>query len=83
MSQGTQNGREHMRIELTPDQIQTDDPANNQGIEIGVAGFQHDPTANDDNPTQVFIEVRNGMLAVHIWDGTSEDPVTHKIIGLQ
>jgi hypothetical protein len=44
------------------------------GLEIGVKGFRGDPTADDSQPTQVFIEVYKGKLSVHVWDGSSQDP---------
>ncbi len=44
------------------------------GLEIGVKGFRGDPTADDTQPTQVLIEVYEGKLSVHVWDGSSEDP---------
>jgi hypothetical protein len=49
------------------------------GLEIGIKGFETDPSANDDSPTQVYIEIYEGVLQVHVWDGTSQDPQTIKI----
>ena len=40
-------------------------------LEIGVKGFRCDPTGVD--PTQVLIEIYDGKLQVHIWDGSSQD----------
>ena len=43
-------------------------------LEIGVRGFRGDPTADDNQSTQVYIEVYKDKLSVHVWDGSSEDP---------
>jgi len=48
-----------------------------QGLEISVEGYMGD---GGQVPTQVFIEYHDGQLAVHVWDGTAEYPITH-IIG--
>ena len=34
------------------------------------------PTDAENEPSQVFIEVYEGQLRVHVWDGTSQEPVT-------
>jgi hypothetical protein len=47
-----------------------------KGLEIGVIGFQSNPTDTEDEPSQVFIEVYEGQLRVHVWDGHSQDPAT-------
>lgn len=49
------------------------------GIEIGVKGFQSDPSCDPSEPTQIYIELYEGKLHVHVWDGSSEDPQTIKI----
>jgi hypothetical protein len=59
-----------MRVEFENDCLGSDSNA----LEIGVKGFEGDPTADDSQPTQVFIEVYEGTLSVHVWDGSSEDP---------
>jgi hypothetical protein len=46
------------------------------GIEIGISSFESNPTDAEDQPSQVFIEVYEGQLRVHVWDGHSQDPVT-------
>lgn len=46
------------------------DSNNGGGLEIAVAGFQGD---TGKNPVQIFVEWYNGKLAVHLWDGSSED----------
>lgn len=43
-----------------------------RGLEIGVSGF---PGDGAKSPCQVFIEVYQGVLQIHVWDGTQEDPV--------
>jgi len=45
-----------------------------KALEIGVKGFQGNPTADDSQSTQVFIEIYEDKLSVHVWDGSSEDP---------
>jgi len=47
-----------------------------QGLEIGVLGFQSNPTDAESQPSQVFLEIYEGQLKVHVWDGYSEDPTT-------
>ncbi len=47
-----------------------------EGLEINVEGFQHDPTSADSEPTQIYVEIYEGKLRVHVWDGSSEDPRT-------
>ena len=46
------------------------------GLEIGVKGFMGDPTAADEDPCQVYIEIYEGKLRVCVWDGSSQDPQT-------
>ncbi len=43
-----------------------------KGLEISVSGFKGD---NSEEPAQVFIEVYEGKLRIHVWDG-NEDPCT-------
>lgn len=64
------------RIVADPDEINHDKHAP-CGIEVEVPGFQGNPT--EGKPTQVFIEVYEGNLQVHVWDGKSENPHTHII----
>jgi hypothetical protein len=47
------------------------------GLEIAVDGFAGDSGVK---PTQVFIEFYDGKLAVHVWDGSSEDATTRIVI---
>jgi len=47
-----------------------------QGLEIGVLGFQSNPTDAESQPSQVFLEIYEGQLKVHVWDGLSQDPTT-------
>ena len=61
-----------MRIELDADSLGTGP----DGLEIGVKGFKHDPTAVDEHPTQLFLEVYEGKLRIHVWDGDNESPTT-------
>jgi hypothetical protein len=58
-----------MRIEFNPDQIGTGKNA----LEIGFHGFKANPADDDGYPSQVLIEVLEGKLHVHVWDG-SPDP---------
>ena len=44
------------------------------GIEIGISGFESNPTDAEDQPSQVFIEVYEGQLRVHVWDGHVPGP---------
>jgi len=59
-----------MRIEFDNDTLGSGPAA----LEIGVKGFQGDPGSDEGRSTQVFIEVYEGKLSVHVWDGSSEDP---------
>ena len=59
-----------MRIELNADSL----GINSQGLEIGIKGFKSSPTDVDSEPTQVYIEIYEGKLRVHVWDGSSQDP---------
>ena len=43
------------------------------GITISVPGFQANPADRDDE--QVFIEIYDGKLQIHVWNG-KEDPTT-------
>jgi hypothetical protein len=45
-----------------------------KGLEIAVEGF-----AGFEN-AQVYIEIYEGMLQVHVWDGSQEDPVSQTFI---
>lgn len=57
-----------MELILQPGQI-----AYPQGLTITVKGFNGD--TGHEVPSQVFLEVLNGVLRVHVWDG-GEDPVS-------
>lgn len=61
-----------MKLSLSKEQL-----AHPGGLEIAVEGFKGD--ASSKNPVQVFIEFYNNKLAVHVWDGSSEDCKTHLI----
>jgi len=56
-----------MKLELKPQEI-----AHPHGLEIAVDGFTGDPTGV--KPSQVFVEVYEGKLRIHVWTGESEDP---------
>lgn len=64
-----------MRIEISPEQAKYE----NGGISVCVRGFRHDPNTGPEEGEQVYIEVYEGKLRVHIWDGSSEDPITTAI----
>lgn len=63
-----------MRIELDPKQIRG---ARGEGLEIVVKGFNGCPA--DELPAQVYVELYEGRLKVHVWDGSSEGPQTTTI----
>jgi len=65
-----------MRLELRPEQISGE---KGNGLEIGVPGFNSSPADAEDHPSQVYIEFYEGKLAVHVWDGSGEDPQTIRI----
>jgi len=48
-----------------------------RGLEIAIEGFAGD--VGGVTPVQVFVEVYNGQLQVHVWDG-GEDPAQTIII---
>lgn len=56
-----------MKLELKPQEI-----AHPRGLEIAVDGFKGD--LGGVKPAQVFLEVFEGTLRVHVWTGESEDP---------
>ena len=55
-----------MKIEFNEDEL----GSGKDGLEIAVKGFK-----GYEN-SQVYIEVYEGKLAVRVWDGMQEDPVT-------
>jgi hypothetical protein len=57
-----------MKLRLTKEDVE-----HSNGLKISVAGFAGESGSFDQ--TQVFIEFHEGKLLVHVWDGTSEDPV--------
>jgi hypothetical protein len=62
-----------MKLSLCPQDLVEDG-----GLEISVSGFKGDPGWQ---PSQIFVEyyAADGgakKLRIHVWDGTSEDPVT-------
>lgn len=63
-----------MRIELNKEELAN--TTGHTGLEISVKGFQGDAGAI---PTQVYIEYYEGKLAIHVWDGSSQDCHTHII----
>jgi hypothetical protein len=60
-------GEWKMKLILKPEEI-----AYPNGLEIAVDGFTGDP--GGVKPSQVFIEVYEGKLRVHVWIDESEDP---------
>lgn len=46
------------------------------GLEISIQGFRSSPADEPLGAVQVFIEVYEGKLRVHVWDGSSFDPVS-------
>lgn len=58
-----------IRLEINPRDLTS-------GLEIHVKGFKGETTAEKGQETQVFIEVYEGQLQIHTWDGSGEDPVT-------
>ena len=61
-----------MRIELDANSL----GCGCKGLEIGVFGFQSNPTDAVSQPSRVFLEIYEGQLRVHVWDGSSQDPTT-------
>ena len=59
-----------MKLELKPEEI----VSSMGGLEVAVDGFAGEP--NGVKPSQVLIEVHEGMLRVHVWTGEGEDPVS-------
>ena len=59
-----------MRIELDANSL----GCGCKGLEIGVLGFQSNPTDAVSQPSQVFLEIYEGQLRVHVWDGSSHEP---------
>jgi hypothetical protein len=57
-----------MKLELKPEQI-----THPNVLEITVSGFSGD--LGGIPPSQILIEVCEGRLKVHVWDGNDEDPV--------
>ena len=47
------------------------------GLNICIRGFKGN--SSEDIPSQVLIEVHEGKLKVHVWDGNSKD---HYVIGI-
>lgn len=47
------------------------------GLSISVAGFKGD--ISGEPPSQVFIELYNGKLRVHVWNGTEDPAITTEI----
>jgi hypothetical protein len=61
-----------MKLELKPAEIKYPN-----GLEIAVDDFAGD--LGGVKPAQVFIEVYEGKLRVHVWTGDNEDPMTAEI----
>ncbi len=56
-----------MKLQLKPEHI-----AHPNGLEISVEGFAGDP--GGAKPSQVLLEICEGKLQVHVWNGDAEDP---------
>jgi hypothetical protein len=56
-----------MRLEL-----KSDDIAYPNGLEVAIEGFASD--TGGIRPSQVFVEVYEGNLRVHVWNGDDEGP---------
>jgi hypothetical protein len=48
------------------------------GLKIGVKGFLGDTGGKD--VSQIYVEIYEGNLKVHVWDGSSQDPVSITIL---
>lgn len=59
-----------VRLTLTPQEL---DYNKGGGLCISVPGYQGNP--EDAEPNQVWIEVYEGKLRVHVWNG-GQDPTT-------
>ena len=58
--------------------VTKEDLKHSNGLKISVEGFAGDSVSFDR--TQVSIEFHEDKLLVHVWDGSSEDPVaTHTL----
>jgi hypothetical protein len=53
--------------------LKSEEIAHPNGLEIAVEGFKGD--IGDEVPSQVFMEVYDGKLRVHVWNG-GQDPVS-------
>ena len=61
-------------MQITLKRAELEHAKNPDGLSITVEGFKGDDSAAP--AVQVFIEVYEGTLRVHTWDGTSQDPKT-------
>ena len=69
----TEKGHLSPTITLSPEEIE-----HPKGINVVIEGFKGDPT--DKNQGQIFIEIYEGKLQVHVWDGKNNgDPHTVRI----
>jgi hypothetical protein len=64
--------KETMRIELDGKRL----GSGCDGLEIGITGFEANPTDAENKPSKVSIEVYQGQLRVHVLDGHFQNPVT-------
>jgi hypothetical protein len=60
----------NMRIDLDRSELGT----GSNGLEIAVKGFAGYQNA------QIYVEIYNDKLQVHVWDGSQEDPVSQTSI---
>jgi hypothetical protein len=63
-------------IKINVDETTIDNTNGGKGIEIKVDGYKGNPECPDE--AQIFIEVYEGKLRVHVWNGNN-DPETIEI----
>lgn len=68
-----------MQIEAGKIILEHAELAHTNGLEIAVPGFLANPTDGTTAPAQIFVEIYEGRLQVHVWAG-DEDPSTTVII---
>jgi len=59
-----------MKLAINPEEI-----AYPSGLEIAVKGYKAESTDASEMPAQIYVEVYEGKLQVHVWRG-EEGPVS-------
>lgn len=63
-----------MDIVINPNDIRYKDGSSNRGLSISVRGFNGSAEAAENDPSQLYLEVKDDKLLLYVWNNTY-DPI--------